>query len=45
MFTIHELLDLLEMSDLEDEQKHFVRVNLENLHDVYRKKYNKDLIL
>jgi hypothetical protein len=45
MFTIESLMDLLDMSDLDEDRKHFVKVNLENLHNVYRKKYNSDLVL
>ena len=45
MFTFSDLIDLLELSDLDAEQKNFVKVNIENLHNVFKDKYGCELVL
>ena len=44
-FSILDFLDLLEMSDLEEDEKHFVKTNILNLHEHYKNKFGKELLL
>ncbi len=44
-FTINDFLDLLEMSDLDEDKKLFVRSNILNLHKHYIDRYKEELEL
>jgi len=44
-FTINDFLDLLEMSDLDEDRKLFIKTNMLNLHKHYIDKFGEELIL
>lgn len=45
MFTITDFLDLLDMSDLDEDKKIFVKTNILNLNKYYINKFGEELIL